>query len=139
MTDEYYENDGPFTVVYSEVAKSKGTLAVTQLLATRMMASPYCTVKDFFDMLSDNDLHKLLMIAEDQEDENFGDLILISEMIATGEGLESGTLTESTNRVNLLVSFCAAESLGRKNLVKVHRENMSFGQDMGHKIIIERL
>jgi hypothetical protein len=30
-------------------------------------------------------------------------------------------------------------SLARKGFVKVHYENMSFGEDMGQKIVVERI
>jgi hypothetical protein len=44
-----------------------------------------------------------------------------------------------TDRANQLISFLIIVSLERKGLVKVHYENMSFGDDMGDKIVVERI
>ena len=47
-----------------------------------------------------------------------------------------GTLDTIHQRTNHLITLIAIESLSRKGLVKVHHKNMSFGDDMGDKVII---
>lgn len=138
-----FDNDGEeesYTVVYENIIKAKGLMPVTRTLAIDLSASGYMRVGDFLKDLSDTDLDNLLEISEDQEREEFSEILLISEMLATGEGLNSAAdLEETVNRITHLCVLLACESLFRKGLVKLHRENMSFGADMSNKVIVEKL
>ena len=137
-----FDNDGEesFTVVYENIIKAKDLMPVTRTLAIDLSASGYMRVGDFLKDLSDTDLDNLLEISEDQEREEFSEILLISEMLATGEGLNSAAdLEETVNRITHLCVLLACESLFRKGLVKLHRENMSFGADMSNKVIVEKL
>jgi hypothetical protein len=61
-------------------------------------------------------------------------------MLATGEGLEqSQGAEEISSRMDAFCAFLAIESLRRKGLVKVYHENISFGEDFGNKIVVEKL
>lgn len=124
---------------YAEVTKSKDLLAVTRLLAADLIARPYMSVGDYMKSISDSDLAQLIEISEDDENPRYEDLILISEMLAAAEGLP-GTfdLEDVQKRIATLISFLVIESLARKNLVDVYRENFSFGEDMGTKIVVKR-
>lgn len=128
-----------FNVVIPKVLSDNTKLTVTRLLAASLTAEPYMTVQDFLIGISDKDLETLIDVAEDEESKNFGDLILIGEMLAQAEGLDAGNLEVCQKRLSQLVSFLAVESLFRKGLIKIHRQNMSFGEDYGNKIIAERL
>jgi hypothetical protein len=128
------------TVVLEQVLKAKDLLSVTRLLAATLMDNPYETIGNFMSSLTNEDLKSLLNISEDVEDDKFGNLILISEMLAGAEGAEpSHTDEDVTNRVSQFVVFLTIESLARKGLVKLYRENMSFGEDAGDKILVERI
>jgi hypothetical protein len=133
--DKWEETDR-ISIDYEKVLASKQCLSVTRLLAANIIAEPYMTVKDFMIGLNDDDLRRLLEIA-DTQDEHFGELILISEMLAQSEGLNASDLRESTHRVNVLCSFLAGESLARRGIVKIYHENMSFGDDMSNKVVME--
>lgn len=142
MDDE--ENESTYTIVYEKIASDKELLAVTRLLANTLMINSYMTVKQFLTGLSDHDLQLLMEavdLVEEDEGEEFGhaELILIAEMLAKAEGLESGTVDTICERVNALSAFLAVESLGRKGFVRVIHENMSFGEDMREKPIVEKL
>jgi hypothetical protein len=90
--------------------------------------------------MNDNDLENLLNISENEEREEYSQILLISEMLSTGEGLSpSDNAEEFAYRMSQLVMLLAVESLHRKGLVKIYRENMSFGEDMANKIIVEKL
>jgi hypothetical protein len=137
-----FDNDGEesFTVVYENIIKAKDLMPITRTLAMDLSTTGYMSVGDFLEGLSDTDLDNLLAISEDQEREEFSEILLISEMLATGEGLNSASNREETvNRMTHLCVLLACESLFRKGLVKLHRENMSFGADMSNKIIVEKL
>jgi hypothetical protein len=150
---ELFEDGSGFSVNYENLINSKEYLAVTRKLAIDLMAKPYMTVEQFINNLSDGDISQLLEMSVDDDDEdadpfdsiaetekNLGDLVLIAEMLAVAEGLESSDGYDMVqNRVSQLIAFLAVESLARKGLVKSHPHNMSFGEDMAKKIIAERI
>lgn len=139
MENEFNPEEG-FLVNYDRIAHEKSLLSVTRLLAVQMSKNPYITVGDFLKELSDGDLDTLLEIIDDGEDnKNFGDLMLLAEMLATGEGLEHGNIDLLHARVNQFLMYVACESLDRKGLAKVHHKNMSFGEDMKDAIIVEKI
>lgn len=135
------ENDIRYTVNYDILLKSKDVSSVTKLLATKLKENPYTTVGDYLQSLSDSDVETLLTnIDGDETEKNYSDVILISEMLATAEGLDSSKDFDGmVKRTHYLVGFLTIESLRRKGLVKIHYENMSFGDELGDKIIVEKL
>ena len=136
---DIFGEDG-FIVNYSEVIKSKETLAVTKLLAARIMENPYMMVGEWFKSISDTDLELLVDVSDDPNSKNFEDLILVAEMLANAEGVHSCLdMEELHDRVNHLVVLLVGEQLYRKKLIKLYHENISFGADAGHKIIMEKL
>ena len=112
-------------------------MAVTKLLALRMSENPYIVVGDYIKSISDSDIQSLVDAIEKHE---FSDVILMSEMLATGEGCDqSKDFDEFQNRADQLVSILMVESLARKGLVKSHPENYSFHDDMAKKIVAEKI
>lgn len=131
------EIGGGYSLNYGEIVNHKGLMAVTRLLAQQLMDNPYLVVGDYIKELSDSDL-KALMQAEDNEE--YEDLILMSEMLATGEGCDQSATDEIfKERTNHLITLLVIESLARKGLVRVYHENMSFNEDMGDKIVVEKI
>jgi len=137
--DEFNEEE-TFHINYQKVIDEKSMLSITRLLASEMSKNPYTSVGDYLKNMSDADLHLLNSIIEyGEHHQNFEDIMLISEMLATGEGLERGNLSAIHQRTNQFLMFITCESLFRKGLIKLHRENMSFGDDMSHLIVAEKL
>lgn len=138
MSDEFDETK-PFVVNYRHIAASAELLRVTRALALLFINNPYMSVGTFFKNIEQEDLEALIEIIEEGPDNpNFGELMLIAEMLAVGEGLDSGNVSIIENRVNQFLVLLACESLYRKGLVKIYHENMSFGEDAGDKIIVEQ-
>jgi hypothetical protein len=140
------DENGSLTITYENIIKSKQLMPVTRTLAMDLSMCEYLSVGDFFKSLSDFDVQNLLEISEDENSDKFSEIALIAEMLAGGEGLVSfeGGNTEKglesfAERINTFCGFIAIESLYRKGLIKVYHENMSFGSDMGSKIIVEKL
>lgn len=131
------DDNTPFSIVYEKVLAGKDHLSVTRLLAASLVSEPYMTVQHFLLGLNDKDLDTLIDLSEKDQDPQFGDLVLIAGMLAEAEGLGSGNMDEYQKRVSGLVGFLVIESLARKGLVKAYRENMSFGDDMNDKVIVE--
>jgi hypothetical protein len=138
--NEDNEFEGPFHIVYDKVIKAKDFLPITRTLAMDLSEAGYMRPGDFLKSLSDKDVDALLEIADDDENKRLEEILLISEMLAAGEGLEtSQDAGEACLRMNTLCGFLAIEALSRKGLVKVYHENISFGEDFGNKIIVEKL
>jgi hypothetical protein len=138
---EFGDNEeGQFTLVYDNIIKSKGLMPVTRTLALDLSESGYMSVGDFLKSLSDYDVENLLKISEDEDSEQFSEIALIAEMLASGEGLTAfKDIDTFSQRIDQLCAFLAIESLARKGLVKIYYENVSFGEEMGDKIIVEKL
>jgi len=141
MDMEYNENEfNGYSINYDMVIQSKDHLAVTRLLAADLMHNPYMTVGDFMRDLTDEDLITLTGVADDEDSPKYEDLILITQMLCSAEGLENSfDLEEIQNRMSQFIMLLTCEQLARKGMVKIYRENMSFGPDMENKIVVEKL
>jgi hypothetical protein len=131
-----------FTVNCAEVVKSKESLAVTRLLAADLLAKPYLAVGDWIKNVSDSDLSVLVDGSEPDENDEYKleDLMLIVMMLRQAEGLPPINTDEGFREgCGQLVTFLVMESLARKKLVRIFYENMSFGDDMKDKVIVEKL
>lgn len=133
-----FDETQQFHINYQNVLATKEFMAVTRMLAADLMSNPYMTVSDFMRKLSDEELHTLGGIAEDEENPRMEELILICEMLAEAEGLEHANLDILHERINQFCIFIALEGLSRANLIKLHYENMSFGEDCKDKILAEK-
>ena len=129
-----------FHLDYQNILKNKETLAVTKLLATELMTNGYIVVGDFIKNLTDADLQALTDNMEDDAPNQYQDLILVSEMLATGEGCgPSGNDSEFESRAHQFITLLILESLHRKGMVKLYHENISFHEDMGDKLLVEKI
>jgi hypothetical protein len=134
-----FDDEGEFSINYEKVLHEETFLPVTRLLAADLIKSQYMPIGDFIKSLSDNTLEELNEICGDENHPNFEEMILITEMLAAAEGTNIGGTPEVHQRLNLFITWMAIESLKRKGLVKVYYENISFGDDMGEKIIVEKI
>lgn len=141
--DEFEINlSASYTLDYESLSKSKNLMAITKLLALQIMKTPYINVGEYIQNISDSDLKELLRKMDKPEngDYELEDLILIADMLAAGEGLGTAQDFDTFHqRMDQLVGFLVIESLKRKGLVKVYYENLSFGDDMGDKLVVEKI
>lgn len=133
-----FDETQPFQINFANVLSTKNFMAMTRMLAADLMSTPYMSVGDFMAKLSDEELRTLSEISEDEENPRMEELILMCEMLAVAEGLECANLDLLHERINQFCIFIALESLSRHGLVKLRRENMSFGEDFKDKIIAEK-
>jgi len=137
---DFSKSNGYF-VNCSLIAEDKGLLDVTRQLAKRLIQVDYMTVGEFFQYLPDESL-KVLLHGSEMTDENpnmLDDILLIAMMLAGAEGAsEIKDEHDAMKAVAQFTSFVALESLFRKGLIKLYRENMSFSDDLGNKIVAER-
>ena len=118
------------------------------MLAADLKANPYTTVGQFLKNISNADLKILNDIVEshsgiEAEDEvtdpALADIVLIAEMLGRAEDLVSENDEDLMHRVNQFMVMITCENLARKGLVKVYHENMSFGDDAGHRIVVKKI
>ena len=114
-------------------------LAVTRVLAMDMMENPYITVGDFIKTLTDHDLCALSDIAENgTNDPRFEEILLISEMLAAGEGVSERNIDTMVDRTKMFMMYLTCESLFRKGLVDIFHDKMSFGEDAANEVIVKK-
>ena len=131
---------GAYQLNWEGIANEKNNLVVTRLLAKQLMENPYIVVGTFIKEMSDSDLYALNAKLDTDNEDKYNDLLLMSEMLATGEGCDSSKSVEGfAERMRQLMSLLLCESLSRKGLVKVNYDNMSFHDDMLDKIIVEKI
>jgi hypothetical protein len=131
-----------FFVICNEVVKDKELLAVTRLLASDLMVKNYLSVGDFLKNITDTDLKTLIdgSVIDDDNHELLDDIMLIALMLSNAESSEEVKSLDDFQRIiSQFISFLAMESLYRKGLIKLYRENMSFSKDMGDKMVAERI
>ena len=137
--DESFDMVG-YSLNYAEIVKQKDLMAMTRLLAGDLMRDGYVNVGEYIGSIADSDLESLIHDMDREDPHQYDDMILISEMLATGEGCDaSKTPDEFADRMKQMMLLMVCESLGRKGLVKVYRENMSFHPDMSSKTVVERI
>ena len=130
---------------FDKVSEDKSFLPVTRLLAIDIIKNPYLAVGDFMREISDQDIELLLDIADDEDNCHFEELVLIPEMLAAAEGIpneyadEKEMIATARARVAIFITYLTIESLARKDLIIIHRENMSFGDDAGDRVVAEKL
>ena len=139
MSFEFDEDEGEFSINYQKVLHEDSFLPVTRLLAADLIKSQYMPIGDFIKSLNDNVLGELNEISADENHPNFEEIILITEMLAAAEGTNFGGTPEVHQRLNMFMTWLVIESLKRKGLVRIYYENISFGEDMGDKIVVEKI
>lgn len=139
MSFEFDEDEGEFSINYHKVLHQETFLPITRLLAADLIKSQYMSIGDFIKSLKDNSLEELNEISENENHPNFEEMILITEMLAAAEGTNFGGTPEVHQRLNMFTTWLIFESLKRKGLVKIYYENLSFGDDMADKIVVEKI
>ena len=95
---------------------------------------------DYIKSLSNENLESLIDEQSRTDSHSYDNLMMMAEILATGEGCDvSSTVEEFKDRLEQLIIYLNFESLKRKGLVKIHYENLSFGDDMADKIVVERI
>lgn len=134
-----FDEEGEFSINYQKVLHEDTFLPVTRLLAADLIKSQYMSIGDFIKSLNDNVLVELNDISADENHPHFEEMILLTEMLAAAEGTNFGGVREVHQRLNMFITWLIFESLKRKGLVKIHYENLSFGEDMADKIVVEKI
>jgi hypothetical protein len=136
--DEDFDFDFPFEVNYEKVFKTNNVLPMARLLAATLMENPYMTVGMYMQKARDKELALIMEISEDEDDERMCDVLLMAEMLARAEGVETPDIEAVQDHVQAFISFAAITSLHRKDLLDAHYENMSFGEEFEKHVVAKR-
>ena len=113
---------------------------MVRLLATDILTIGYVNVGEFIKSMTDDEVQTLIHGIEEDNEQQYQEMILVSEMLATGEGCEPSQNDEQfESRAHQLITLLILESLHRKGLVKLYHENISFHEDMGDKLLVEKI
>ena len=128
----------PLEINYENILNAKDLLPMVRLLAADLMANPYMTLGAYFQTAKDTDLELIMEASEDEEDERLSDVLLMAEMLAKAEGVETEDIDDVHNHLNAFITLAAVTSLDRKNLVDANYDVMSFGEEFAQHIIAKR-
>ena len=128
----------PLEINYQNILNAKDLLPMVRLLAADLMANPYMTLGAYFQTAKDTDLELIMEASEDEEDERLSDVLLMAEMLAKAEGVETEDIDDVHNHLNAFITLAAVTSLDRKNLVDANYDVMSFGEEFAQHIIAKR-
>jgi hypothetical protein len=128
------------SVNFDKVSNEKDLSPIVRMLSLKIMQTPYMTVADFFNWISDDDLDQLQKMVDTADTlTSLKNLILVSEMLSSAEGLYTDDESEALEKVNSLCAYISCASLGRKNLALVNYSAMTFGDDNSDAWIIKAL
>lgn len=138
MNQVTYDDNYPFDINYDEVMRvshMSATKDVVRLIRSRQYISP----GEYTSLLTTAQLDELVEAINDEESDDFSEVMLISEILARAEGLDPSESAEiSLYRIKSMMGFISIESLDRKGFAIAHRKNFSFDPAYGHLNIAEK-
>lgn len=137
MEDDF-DFDFPFEINYEKVFKTNSILPMVRLLAAELMKNPYMTIGAYLQKARDSDFQLILEASEDEEDERLSDILLMAEMLAKAEGVETDSIEDVYKHLNSFITLVAVASLERKGLILADYDVMSFGEEFAHSTIAKR-
>jgi hypothetical protein len=136
--DDDFDFNFPMEINYERVLKSNNILPMVRLLAADLMKNPYMTIGTYLQKARDSDLQLILEASEDEEDERLSDILLMAEMLAKAEGVETECIEDVYKHLNSFITLVAVASLERKKLILADYDVMSFGEEFAHHTIAKR-
>jgi hypothetical protein len=133
-----FDFDFPMSISYERIVQAKDILPMVRLLAADLMKNPYMTLGTYFQTASASDLQLILEASEDEEDERLSDILLMAEMLAKAEGVETECIEDVYKHLNSFITLTAVASLERKGLILADYDVMSFGEEFAHSTIAKR-
>jgi len=127
-----------YNINYHKIATQKNFTEATKKLSIILIEKTYISVGDYFKSLSDKNLCALLELVDQNDDEAYMELVLLSEMLSRGEGIITADELEMTENVAYLKMIIVSVHLARVHKLKVNYQNISFDRDMLDKVILEK-
>ena len=137
MEDDF-DFDFPFEINYEKILNNNRILPMARLLAADLMKNPYMSIGTFLQRARADDLQLILEASEDEDDERLSDILLLAEMLARAEGVETESIEDVYKHLNSFITLTAVASLERKGLILADYDVMSFGEEFAHSTIAKR-
>ena len=135
----YDGHEDEYELNYKEIAVTQSLSDVVRTLAIDLQAQPYMSPGEWFQRLSDRSLEQVIDIVNDDTEEGLSEQLLLAMMLARAEGIVATVAEDIGHHVGILRMLAAGASLARKGMVKMYYENMSFGEDMQDKTLMEKI
>ena len=87
--DEDLDFNFPMEIDFQKILNNNSILPMVRLLAADLMKNPYMSIGTFLQRARTDDLQLILEASEDEEDERLSDILLLAEMLAKAEGVET--------------------------------------------------
>lgn len=138
MNNVTYDDNYPFDINYDEVMR-KSHMSATRDVVRLIRSRQYISPGEYTSLLTTSQLDELVEAINDEESDDFSEVMLISEILARAEGLDPSESAEiSLYRIKSMMGFISIESLDRKGFAIAHRKNFSFDPAYGHLNIAEK-
>lgn len=133
--------DETYSINVEQVIDNRSLMSMTRDLARKLQKESYVTVGEFITMLDDKDLTCLINLIPNDDNvatlgEKSGELMLMSELLALGEGLPSANVEDIMARTSFFTKLLIFESLYRKGLINAYHENWTLDLDINNETIL---
>lgn len=138
---EEFDPDETYSINVQQVIDNKTLLPITRDLAKRISKECYLTVGEYIITMDDVELNYLIDLIPTDDNmatltEKSGELMLISELLALGEGLPSANAEDIMARTSFFTKLLVFESLYRKGIVNAFHENWTLDLDINNETIL---
>lgn len=135
----YEGHEDEYALNYKEIAAHTGLAPTIRMLAIDLQEKPYMSPGDWFKSLSNIAVQELVDLVEGEDPDSIEQQLLLTMMLSRAEGVVLNTQEDLGKKIGMLRMLCASVGLARKGLVRVYYENMSFGDEMMDRTVVEGL
>jgi|LakMenE18May11ns_1017448.scaffolds.fasta_scaffold9622321_2 hypothetical protein len=143
MNLNYDGDDKLWYLNYEVIASSTNICPTIRLLAIDLQKNPYISIGDWVQSLSDNSFAEIYELASTDDEDSFEmeQMLLLTLMLSHAEGtsLPNDDMEGMNRQLAVLRQLIVMCSLEKKGFVRCHYENFTLGEDMGDRIVVERL
>lgn len=138
---EEFDPDETYSINVEQVIDNRSLMSITRDLAVRLSKEGYITVGDYITTIDDRDLTCLIDLIPNDDNmatltEKSGELMLISELLALGEGLPSANAEDIMARTSFFTKLLVFESLYRKGIINAYHENWTLDLDINNNSVL---
>jgi len=140
---DYEGSDKEWYLNYKVISESESICPTIRLLAIDLQKSPYLSVGDWIRSLSPRSFEEINELAQAEDEESFEmeQMLLLTLMLSHAEGtnLPNDDMEGMNRQLAVLRQLIVMCSLEKKGFVRCHYENFTLGEDMGDRIVVEKI
>jgi hypothetical protein len=111
---------------YEAIIEDATSLECNRKLAYSILRTGYCNPGNFFSTISDDELKSLVDGIDDADTFAQSEVVLMTLMLASAEGVNDITQESMEMHTKVTLNFLMLESLYRKGLIEIWRDNYSY-------------